>query len=60
MTWNLSVGMRCETENGARGEIRFIGKVPEMGLGYFVGVLLDEPNHEATGSILGGNYYFYS
>lgn len=36
------MGQRCQLENGARGEVRFIGKVPEFGFGYFVGVLLDE------------------
>ena len=37
----LSVGMRCQLENGARGEIRYVGKVTEIGFGYFVGVLMD-------------------
>lgn len=47
-------------ENGARGQIRFIGKVPEIGVGYFVGILLDEESEWAIGGILAGNYYFYS
>ena len=37
----LAVGMRCQLENGARGEIRFVGKAMEIGYGYFVGVLMD-------------------
>ena len=41
MAEDLTVGMRCQLESGQRGEIRFIGKVPEIGFGYFVGILLD-------------------
>lgn len=54
------VGQRCQLENGARGEVRFVGKVAELGFGYFVGVLLDEPQVGLGTGTLDGNYYFYS
>lgn len=31
------------TELNRRGEVKYVGKVPEKGVGYFVGVKLDEP-----------------
>jgi hypothetical protein len=34
--------------------------VPEIGVGYFVGIILDEESEWAIGGILAGNYYFYS
>ena len=54
------VGQRCQLENGARGEVRFVGKVPELGFGYFIGILLDEPQVGLGNGTLSGNYYFYS
>ena len=56
----ISVGQRCQLENGARGEVRFVGKCPELGFGYFVGVLLDEPQVGLGNGTLEGNYYFHS
>jgi hypothetical protein len=38
MADTMQVGLRCQLENGARGEIRFIGKVLELGFGYFIGI----------------------
>jgi tubulin-folding cofactor B len=55
----LSVGMRCQLENGARGEIRFIGKVGELGFGWFVGIELDEPQVGLGNGIIGGMHYFF-
>jgi len=30
-------------ELSRRGEVKYVGKIPELGEGYFVGVKLDEP-----------------
>lgn len=43
--------MRCQlTELKRRGEVKYVGKVPELGEGYFVGVKLDEPFVNSNGS----------
>lgn len=55
----IIVGQRCQLENGARGEVRYVGKAPELGFGYFVGVLLDEPQVGLGNGTLSGNYYFH-
>jgi dynactin complex subunit len=36
----MEVGMRCQLENGSRGEIKFVGKC-FLGYGYFIGIELD-------------------
>lgn len=55
----LYPGLRCQLENGARGEIRYVGKVPEIGFGYYVGVLLDEEFPGLGNGTMAGNYYFH-
>jgi len=36
---NMKVGDRCELiESKHRGEIKYVGKVPNKGSGYFIGV----------------------
>jgi tubulin-folding cofactor B len=47
----IAVGSRCKLENGHRGEVSYVGKVPDLGLGYFVGVRLDEPYGNSNGTI---------
>ena len=42
----MEVGMRCQLENGSRGEVRYVGKAIDIGYGYFIGVQLDEPTEE--------------
>ena len=37
----MHVGQRCQLENGARGEIRYVGRAIEVGYGYFIGIELD-------------------
>lgn len=34
----MEVGMRCQLENGSRGEVRYVGKAIDIGYGYFIGV----------------------
>ena len=41
---SVTVGLRCETNVGSkRGEVMYVGKVPGLEKGYWVGVKLDEP-----------------
>ena len=43
--------MRCKhKEFGHRGEVKYIGKIPELGLGYYVGIMLDEPFGTSDGT----------
>merc|ERR1712057_93777 len=40
----INVGDRCQVlPGGRRGEVKFVGKVPSLKLGWWVGVALDEP-----------------
>ena len=45
-------GDRCQLVNKEhRGEVVYVGKVPDLGDGYYVGVRLDEPYGDSDGSI---------
>ncbi|EOD15772.1 hypothetical protein EMIHUDRAFT_76170, partial [Emiliania huxleyi CCMP1516] len=40
----ITVGDRCEvTLGGKRGEVRYVGKIPAIAAGWWVGVQYDEP-----------------
>ena len=55
---NIKKGDRCELVEGKhRGVIAFIGKVPDLEEGYFVGVKLDEPCGNSDGNINGDQYF---
>lgn len=55
---SIPVGSRCEVpELEMRGDVKFIGKVPDLGQGYFVGVKLDEPQGKNNGSFNGVPYF---
>ena len=32
-----------------RGEVVYVGKVPELGIGYWIGIKLDEPSGDTNG-----------
>jgi tubulin-specific chaperone B len=50
----LTLGTRCEVTLGSRrGEVKFVGKIKGMGAGYWVGVLLDDPEGDSDGKVLG-------
>ena len=54
----MKLGDRCEaTIGGARGEIRFIGKIPELSPGFWVGVQLDEPSGDTDGTLKSKSYF---
>lgn len=54
----IAVGSRCECSPGARrGAVAYVGKVKELGVGYWVGVKFDEPVGRSDGSVLGKVYF---
>jgi tubulin-folding cofactor B len=53
----IQVGTRCKLESGARGEICYVGKVVDLGNGYFVGVRLDEPFGNSNGIVKGVKFF---
>lgn len=54
----LTVGSRCEMpKTGRRGTIRYVGLIPEIKKGFFVGVELDEPTGKNDGSVKGTRYF---
>ena len=55
----IQVGQRCKTMLGGNrlGEVMYVGLVPTLGGGYWVGVKLDEPTGNTNGSC-GGHIYF--
>lgn len=54
----ITVTQRCEISPGARrGEVKFVGKVPELGAGYWVAVQLDEPMGDSNGTVKGKQYF---
>lgn len=55
---SIAVGNRCEVpELEARGQVKYVGKVPDLGLGWWVGVQLDEPHGKNNGSFNGVAYF---
>lgn len=52
----IVVGSRCKLTTGARGEVCYVGKIMDLGHGFFVGVRLDEPYGDSNGIIKGVKY----
>ena len=49
--YKTPLNSRCKLrEMGHRGQVVFIGRVPEVGQGYFLGIKLDEPYGKNDGS----------
>ena len=54
----MKVGDRCEvTVGGKRGEVKFVGKIPQIAPGWFVGVQYDEPVGKNDGTCKGKRYF---
>lgn len=55
----MKLGDRCEVHPGARrGSVSYVGTVPELGVGYWVGVTFDEPVGKTDGTTKDGKRYF--
>ena len=54
----IVVGQRCQVLNGQkRGVVKYVGKVPSIGLGWFVGIELDQAVGKNDGSHGGVRYF---
>lgn len=54
----MEVGNRCKViETGFIGEIKYIGKVPNKGQGYFIGIKLDLPFGNNDGKHISIQYF---
>ena len=54
----LKVGQRIIVDLGERrGEVAYIGKIPEIAAGYWIGVLFDEPVGKNDGTVKGKRYF---
>ena len=55
---DIKVNTRCEILIGQRrGEVMYVGKVPELAPGFWIGVQLDEPTGDTNGMVM-GKWYF--
>ena len=51
---NITMGHRCKVSPGEkRGEVKYVGKIDGLPLGYWVGVHFDEPVGKNDGSVKG-------
>ena len=54
----VTVGQRCELVIGSRrGTVRYVGLVPELAPGYWIGIQLDEPTGDSDGKVKGKAYF---
>ena len=54
----MKVGDRCEvTLGGKRGEVKFVGKIPAIAPGWWVGVQYDEPVGKNDGTVKGNRFF---
>jgi len=54
----IAVGTTCEVApGGKRGTVRYVGKIPEIAPGWWVGVEYNEPVGKNDGSVKGTRYF---
>merc|ERR1719284_2273198 len=54
----MKVGDRCEvTVGGKRGTVQFVGKIPAIAPGFWIGVQYDEPVGKNDGSVKGARFF---
>lgn len=54
----MKIGDRCEVApGGRRGEVAYLGLIPELGEGHWVGVIFDEPVSRGDGTLKGKTYF---
>merc|ERR1712062_305114 len=57
----IQIDMRCQVFPGnRRGTVAYVGIVPELGLGQWVGVAFDEPDGMNDGTVPDGKRYFHA
>jgi len=44
-------------EHNCTGKVAYVGKIPELGLGYFIGIILNEPKGNFNGSVNNVSYF---
>jgi tubulin-folding cofactor B len=55
---HAKVGQRCQVSPGERrGAVAYVGKLPEIGTAWWVGVVLDEPSGQNNGTFEGKHYF---
>ncbi|CAI5724407.1 unnamed protein product [Hyaloperonospora brassicae] len=55
---HMKVKDRCEVQpGGRRGQVQYLGEVPEIAPGFWVGVQFDEPVGKGDGSVKGTTYF---
>jgi len=53
----MEVGMRCQVNpGGRRGSVKYVGEIPELEPGHWIGVVLDEPSGRNDGQARGVRY----
>jgi len=54
----MEIGQRCQVEPGQRrGRVAFVGTIAQLGKGFWVGVVFDEPVGQGDGSVKGVRYF---
>lgn len=54
----MHVGDRCEVRpGGRRGQVAYVGEIPEIAPGHWVGVQFDEPLGKGNGTVKGKAYF---
>lgn len=54
----IEISKRCLLGDGVRrGEVMYVGIIPYLGYGFWVGVKLDEPMGDSDGSVKGKKYF---
>ena len=54
----IKVGDRCEVNpGGKRGEVKFVGRIPAIAAGWFIGVQYDEPVGKNDGTCKGKRFF---
>jgi len=54
----MKVGDRCEvTVGGKRGAVQYVGKIPSIAPGWWIGVLYDEPVGKNDGTVKGQRFF---
>jgi len=54
----MKVGDRCQVNpGGKRGSVQYVGKIPAIAPGFWVGVQYDEPVGKNDGSVKGSRFF---